>query len=180
MGGIGSGKETRFKVNPSEARIWFLNHIIDEDGNRLSLRALWNSDEFKEYSGMVSDIEGKEISNGTMSYWLYKKWNLTEDVILQYHQFITHRLSKSLKVSEFGRRPDVEYVEEGFDSLDLTKFNKRRLVIALKKLFNREEFMWSVHREDPDWVIATAVEAFVTCRYYGDIEEFRIDLLEVM
>ncbi len=92
------GRPSRFKRNEIEVRQWFLEHLVDSDGNKISLRDLWWSPEFVEYSGMTGSRKGKKSSNGTLSYWVYKKWGLTDEYVYNYHRNVTFKINLEVDI----------------------------------------------------------------------------------
>ena len=100
---MGRGRKSRFIRPQEEVKQWFLDHCVDENGNKVSFRKLWWSDEFIEYSGMTGERDGKKSSNGTMSYWL-KKWGLSEEYILNYHKNITFKVKYDVQLVDWSKK----------------------------------------------------------------------------
>lgn len=91
-------RKNKLKLTNSQFKEYLLDKYVDENGEKVSVREVWDNLEFKKHSGMyqinkytkVKDI----VSTGTISYW-NKKLNLTEKEIYDFHFNITKRIKET-------------------------------------------------------------------------------------
>lgn len=97
----------KLKISCEELRNYLLEHYIDDEGEKISDRTLWGSEEFMEYTGLYKEdlFTDKKlpVSLGTVSYWK-KKLNILEEDVFSYHQIITKRLDEDLEYETWSKK----------------------------------------------------------------------------
>lgn len=127
-----AGRKSRFKRSDIEIRQWFLEHLVDSNGNKVSLRDLWWSDEFIEFSGMTGERTGKKSSNGTLSYWVYKKWGLSDEYIYNYHKNITFKINNEITFEEWH---NINMGGKGKEKFTLDAYDENYAKKAINYIF---------------------------------------------
>jgi len=99
--------------------------LVDKDGRKVSHRDIWNSSEFKDFTGYTHENgTGGMVSEGTMSYNMNvkifsipvlseqyngKKFTLCEPTLFVYHKDITGRINPEIPFGEFSREKNRGY-----------------------------------------------------------------------
>lgn len=83
-------KSHRRKINDLKFKRYLLDNLIDEEGNKVSVRKLIESKKFMDYTGLYQEDEKgnrKPCSMGTIQYYLSKdKYDLNENFLFNYHR----------------------------------------------------------------------------------------------
>jgi len=155
---LARGRKSRFKIPQEDIRQWFLDHIIDNEGNKIPFRKLWWSDEFIEYSGMTGERDGKKSSNGTMSYWL-GKWGLSDKFIFEYHKEVTFKIPFYKQLDKWSKKHNKNTREEdtSFSILKYEEKKTRKVISRILKEYNhpltvnkytKTKVIWNTLEED--------------------------------
>ena len=103
--------KNKLKISEHDFKNYLLNHYVDEEGNKVSDRVLWSTQEFFDYTGMYAVnkfTEERQIcSTGTISYWK-KKLELKEEDIYDYHKNITKKNSACFNSMYFAGFPVLQ------------------------------------------------------------------------
>lgn len=112
---LGLRSNKKLKLTEDEFKEYLLGKYVDDLGQKVSIRQVWKSEEFMNYTGMfkVNKYTGeREIcSEGTMSYY-NKKLNLTEEYVFEYHQKITQKIPITMKFHEWSRKNNKGHSKE--------------------------------------------------------------------
>ena len=83
------GRKSQLKITENQLKRYLLNHFIDGNGNKVSVRDIFTSLDFMKYTGLYNhqsmSLELQPISLGTMTYWL-KKLELREPELFKYYK----------------------------------------------------------------------------------------------
>lgn len=105
----------KLKLSEDDFREYLLGKYVDDTGCKLSIRQVWETEDFMEHTGMykVNKYTGmrERCSEGTMSYY-NKKLNLTERDIFEYHQLITKKIPIITSFEEWSRRHNKGHTRE--------------------------------------------------------------------
>jgi hypothetical protein len=108
-------KSRKLKLSEEDFKEYLLEKYVDEMGQKLSIRQVWETEDFMNYTGMfkINKYTGKKerCSEGTMSYY-NKKLGLTEKDIFEYHQLITKKIPITTTFEEWSRRNNKGYTRE--------------------------------------------------------------------
>lgn len=111
-------------LSEDEFKVYLLDKYVDETGRKLSVRSIWNTEEFMEHTGMfkLNKYTGsrERVSEGTISYY-NKKLNLTEADIFEYHQNITKRIQPTVTFEEWSRKNNKGYTREQINNRETIK-----------------------------------------------------------
>lgn len=140
------GRPTRFIKSEIEIRQYFLDHLVDADGNKVSLRTIWWSEDFINFSGMTGERKGKRSSEGTMSYWVYKKWGLNDEYVYNYHKNVTYRIKSEMTFEEWIASCNYGKNKEKF-SIDMYNENLVKKIINI--LLERLELKYRLNEHSP-------------------------------
>lgn len=114
--------KNKLKISEHDFKNYLLNHYVDEEGNKVSDRVLWSTQEFFDYTGMYAvnkfTNERQICSTGTISYWK-KKLELKEEDIYDYHKNITKKITCSFE--EWSRKNNKGYTRESTYNRDVIK-----------------------------------------------------------
>lgn len=117
-------KSKKLLLSEDEFKIYLLDKYVDDTGKKLSVRVIWNTEDFMEYTGMfkVNKYTGnrERVSEGTISYY-NKKLNLTEADIFEYHQNITKRIQTNVTFEEWSRKNNKGYTREEINNRETIK-----------------------------------------------------------
>lgn len=132
----------KLKITCEELRSYLLENYINKNGEKISDRALWGSDDFMEFTGLYKlDIFTNKklpVSLGTVSYWK-KKLNILEEDVFRYHQIITKRINDDLEYETWSKK-----YNKGHNRIQVLSHEtvKRRLIkyAGLSKTFYNFSF----------------------------------------
>lgn len=128
-------RNKKLKLSDEAFKEYLLNLYVDENGEKVSCRKIWSSDDFFEYTGMfkVNKYTGKKerCSEGTISHY-NKKLNLNEKDLFEYHQQITKRIPLTVNFDEWSRKNNKGHTKEEILNQETIK---RRMI----KHFNLSE-----------------------------------------
>lgn len=157
---MAAGRPKRFIRSEIEVRQWFLEHLVDLDGNKVSLRDLWWSEEFIAFSGMTGERSGKKSSNGTLSYWVYRKWGLTDKYVYDYHKDITKRISPDISFNDWHRSTLGGKGKDKFIIENYEEKHTKKIINYFLKLIN------DVNRLDEHSPIIPYWNMLIDCKEY--------------
>lgn len=83
----------KLKIGEASFKKYLKDKLVDENGNKVSVRKIIENEQFQIYTGMVRE-DGSPISVGTFSYYT-KKYKLNERVLWEYHTNITKRIKNT-------------------------------------------------------------------------------------
>lgn len=105
----------KLKISEKEFKNYLLENYIDKNGNKVSDRKLWGSNDFFDLTGMYSidkyTKKRKILSTGSISYWK-KKLRIREKDVFMYHQNITGKIKKDVKYEDWSKRNNRGHVKE--------------------------------------------------------------------
>lgn len=85
----------KLKITQSEFKKYLIDKLVDEEGNKVSVRKLIENPEFMDYTGLYQeDLAGnrKPCSIGTMTGYINNKFKLSELALYEYHTEKTKRI----------------------------------------------------------------------------------------
>lgn len=139
------GRPTKCKLPKEVFREYLLNKLVDESGDKVSLRKIFSDVNFMEYTGYfnkkLDDGTYKPISPGSISY-IIRTHDLYELEVFYHHKFITKKISSHVTFSRFSREKNRGY-KKGRYKNSMSKYNnvsdipKERLAWALNSLSKR-------------------------------------------
>ena len=117
----------KLKISEKDFKSYLLSNYVDEDGNKVSDRILWSTEEFFDYTGMYSinkyTGEKQMVSTGTISYWK-DKLDVKEEEIYKYNTTVTNRIKVDFE--EWSRKNNKGYTKE--KSISSNDTIKRKLI----------------------------------------------------
>lgn len=117
MKSVGNGRalKRKLKISNEEFKEYLLDKYVDSNGDKVSVRAVWNDQDFMSYTGMfkINEYTGgqERVSEGTISYY-NKKLGLQEKDIFDYHKNISKRIPATLSFEEWSRKNNKGYTRE--------------------------------------------------------------------
>lgn len=121
-------RSRKLKLSEEEFKEYLLDKYVDEQGQKVSVRLLWGTEEFMNHTGMFKinkyTKKKERVSEGTISYY-NKKLELTERDIFEYHRQITKRIPVTTTFEEWSRKNNKGYTREELLNQDTIK---RRMI----------------------------------------------------
>lgn len=118
------------KIDESEFRYYALDLLVDENGNKRSIRNLFDDPEFQDVTGFwrinKKTGERESISPGSIAHQI-KKFNLYEEEIFEYHKYVTRRIPYNMDIEQFRSRNIKLYIED---------FENYNVKSAIRKILN--------------------------------------------
>ena len=125
---MGVGRKSLLKISEKDFVEYLLDKLVDENGKKVSIRKLWASNEFIEYTGFENaNKRGAPCSWGTARYYCSvkkytiptisqnnndKKYTLSETTLYKYHKYVTGRIPSSDSFQKFSREKNKGYNNE--------------------------------------------------------------------
>lgn len=107
--------KSKLKISEYDFKNYLLDHYVDDEGNKISDRVIWSSEEFYDYTGMFSVNKFTKIrqpvSTGTISYWK-NKLDLKEEDIFSFHQEVTKKIKDNISFEEWSRKNNKGYKKD--------------------------------------------------------------------
>lgn len=98
-------KKRKLKLSDTQFKKYLLDKLVDEEGNKVSVRKLIETNEFMETTGLFQiDNFGnrKPCSVGTMSDYINTKYKLDELTLFEHHKLITKRIKEEVVFNEWS------------------------------------------------------------------------------
>ena len=121
---MGVGRKSLLKISEKDFVEYLLDKLVDEKGNKVSVREVWSDPEFMEYTGFrhIKDRD-KPVSTGTMRYWQNvkmfnipiltekygRKYTMCETTLYKYHKELTGKIQPQVNFSTFSREKNSGY-----------------------------------------------------------------------
>lgn len=120
--------KNKLKLSEHEFKKYLIERYVDDNGDKVSDRAVWGQKDFWEHTGMfkVNKFTGERTtcSCGTISY--YKtKLELKEEDVFRYHQLITGKIDRNLEYEDWSRKYNKGYKRQSTLTQETIK---RRLI----------------------------------------------------
>jgi len=132
------GRPSQCLISETEFKDILLEQLVDADGLKVSLRTVFNQEEFMVKTGYYNIKTFKDtgeyrmISPGTISY-IINKLNLYEWELYQYHKYISKRIPKQMSFEQFSRAKNKDYKDNRWGNTAMKRHNNLK-TIAKDKL----------------------------------------------